>query len=635
MMVSYNDRRITHVSRRLEEAPVTPPDIDMSSIFVPAYLSYQNLSQSNFPPNSQTSTGALAFDRATSTFAYQNRTVIDRGRAMPPPRGDASEWIHCVSQTEAVLNLRDLTCTNGSIPPDAQGMQLTKKQCEVYAASLFSPLAFGDISSDFCKSKRSGKACELYSNASFVSRVSFDERTAELWSTTFSEQISPEQHTTAFYEFTVDRKANLLLAWRVTAVDMVTRGSTTTFLNSSIGNVFRGIVTPVPRSATVMPAGVQCQSTATATRSSPSVRVSKVLNYDTWPFGNSTPTDFQLWDWSKLTDVITPYSSTQRPEVAALAKQHNVKLITDWDTLLLTAKFISAGTVNEWSKWIDREVEHLVDGGMKGGVNIDIEHMSRTCKGLPPSCRERLSNFTCTLFNKIKSKAPSATLSSSLSLDPKDEQVGYDYATMAPCLDYFMPMAYSTADRTTPGSTLQLQWVNKSVAQYASMGIPANKLLPLLPWFGHNWPCKNVTNKLAAAEEEQVQHRIPVCDPLPIPPGPYRNRSAHPPYDVGGYHWEIGYGEALDLLDRHGPATFGPIWDPITASSVYEYVDRFTNTRHQVWFESPHSLQVKYDAFANAGCLGVGMWTGSSFHREDPAKNMAAAKAMWQSVPYR
>ena len=33
-----------------------------------------------------------------------------------------------------------------------------------------------------------------------------------------------------------------------------------------------------------------------------SVRVSKVLNYDSWPFGNSTPFDYKLWDWTKLTD---------------------------------------------------------------------------------------------------------------------------------------------------------------------------------------------------------------------------------------------------------------------------------------------------------------------------------------------
>jgi spore germination protein YaaH len=371
-----------------------------------------------------------------------------------------------------------------------------------------------------------------------------------------------------------------------------------------------------------------------ATRSS-SVRVSKVLNYDSWPFGNSTPTDYKLWDWGKLTGVITPYLPAQRPEVAALAKQHNVKLITDWDTLLLTYKFISQHNVSEWSKWIDREVKlRIVDGGMKG-INIDIEHMSRTCKGQPSSCRELLSNFTCMLSAALHLQAPLAELSSALSLDPNDEEAGYDYRTMAPCLDYILVMAYSTADRTTPGSTLQLKWVNKSMAQYASMGIPADKLIPLLPWFGHNWPCKKIKNATPVSAEEQAGHRIPVCDPLAVPPGPYRNRSAHPPHDVPGYHWEIGYGEALDLLDLFGPATFGPAWDPSTGSNVYEYVDRLTATRHQVWYESPQSLQVKYGAFAKAGVLGVGMWTGSAFHRGDLAKSKAAATAMWAAVPDR
>ena len=174
-----------------------------------------------------------------------------------------------------------------------------------------------------------------------------------------------------------------------------------------------------------------------------------------------------------------------------------------------------------------------------GGINIDVEHMSSSCKGKPPSCRELLTEFTCMLSDALHSRAPSAELSSALSLDPKDEEAGYDYSTMAPCLDYLLPMAYSTAGPATPGSTLQLKWINKSVDQYAGMGIHADKLLPLLPWFGHNWPCKNSTATKAPGVGKG-RHRIPVCEPLPIPRGPFRNRSAHPPHDVPGYHWEIG-----------------------------------------------------------------------------------------------
>ena len=95
---------------------------------------------------------------------------------------------------------------------------------------------------------------------------------------------------------------------------------------------------------------------------------------------------------------------------------------------------------------------------------------------------------------------------------------------------------------------------------------------------------------------------------------------------------DAGYGEALDLLDRFG-ATFGPVWDESTASNVFEYVDPRSGTRHQVWYESPQSLQVKYAAFVEAGVLGVGMWIGSDFHRGDPVKSKAAAAAMWAAVP--
>ena len=101
-----------------------------------------------------------------------------------------------------------------------------------------------------------------------------------------------------------------------------------------------------------------------------------------------------------------------------------------------------------------------------------------------------------------------------------------------------------------------------------------------------------------------------------------------------GYNWEVGYGEALDLLDQFG-SSFGPVWDPITGSNVFDYVEQRTGTRHQIWYESPQSLQLKYDTFANAFVLGVGMWVGSDFHRGDPVKSRAAAAAMWAAVPGR
>ena len=357
----------------------------------------------------------------------------------------------------------------------------------------------------------------------------------------------------------------------------------------------------------------------------------RVFNFDSWPFGNSTPADYQLWDWSKLTDVITPYLASQRPGVYALAKEHNVNLVTDWNTLVLTDKFIGYANVTQWHTWIDGEVfERVVQGGMKG-VSIDIEHMSKYCtdhwRGSRHHCRELVTNFTCTLASVLHARAPNATLSSALSLDPQDEEAGYDYLSMSQCLDFILIMAYSTAGPTTPGSTLQFSWVSKSIRQYASMGIGADQLIPLLPWFGHNWPCKH--NVASAAT--QPGHPIPLCEPLPLPPPPHRNRTTH--HDVPGYHWEIGYGEALDLLDRFGPAiTFGPFWDNQSKSNVFEYVDE-SGTRHQVWYESPQSLHIKYSAFLRAGVAGVGMWIGSDFHRGDAHKSQAAAAQMWAAVP--
>jgi|EP01047_Picozoa_sp_COSAG01_P006910 hypothetical protein len=242
-------------------APQSPPTIDMESFFASQFFSFQNTIDSKFPPHSEHSTGVLVFDRSAAMFAYHNRTVTRDGATMPPPIGGVSEYISCISQSEQFVNVRDRSCSNRSIPPKAQGRQLTRTQCENYAAGLFSPLAFGNLSSPFCLV--SGHACALYRNATFKAKVTFDGRAAEQWTTRIVEQLSPEQRTTALYEFIVDRGAKLLLSWVTNATDVVTpNGGERRELNSSIGVVFRGITAPAPASAAALPPGIKCSQPA-------------------------------------------------------------------------------------------------------------------------------------------------------------------------------------------------------------------------------------------------------------------------------------------------------------------------------------------------------------------------------------
>ena len=375
----------------------------------------------------------------------------------------------------------------------------------------------------------------------------------------------------------------------------------------------KGSTWPAAAIAIEKAAGVQHQHRPTPRQAPPVSHVAKVVNYDTWPFGNSTPVDYKLWEWTKMTDLITPYLEEQRPEVFALAKQHGVNVITQWHTLDVDAAFLIRHNVTEWDAWIQAEVDFRVRDDGFAGISLDVEHMVQKCAGQPPSCRELLSNFTCRLYDELHRVAPAASLSSALALTPASMSAGYDYKSMSQCLDFFLVMAYSTAGPTTPGSTLAIEWVNTSVAQYASLGIPAKQLVALVPWYGHDWPCDPTQVGVGSAGG------IPACKPLPIPPAPFK--------------WEIGYGAALDLLDAHG-ASFGPAWDEASQSMVAEYRDQ-GGARHQLWYETPRSLQLKYAAFVQAGVGGVGMWTGSCFHRGDDALSEAAAGEMWAAVPSR
>ena len=62
------------------------------------------------------------------------------------------------------------------------------------------------------------------------------------------------------------------------------------------------------------------------------------------------------------------------------------------------------------------------------------------------------------------------------------------------------------------------------------------------------------------------------------------------------------------------------------------YINYFNTTSkeyHQVWYDDPASLQLKYEwALRNISTLGVGMWIPSA-----TLFDMATTKAMWDAVP--
>lgn len=172
------------------------------------------------------------------------------------------------------------------------------------------------------------------------------------------------------------------------------------------------------------------------------------------------------------------------------------------------------------------------------------------------------------------------------SIDGRD----YDYVGLAAETDLLYAMVYDTrsqifgrciASANTPLSTAQ-----RGISRYLDLGIPLNKLVLGLPWYGYSYPCENASSD--------------TDDFCRIAEVPFRGVNCS---DATGS--EITFASIMAYLDN-GTSTTGRRWDHATQSPYYNYRDPATGRLHQMWYDDPESLQMKY-AFARAiGVRGTG-----------------------------
>ena len=123
------------------------------------------------------------------------------------------------------------------------------------------------------------------------------------------------------------------------------------------------------------------------------------------------------------------------------------------------------------------------------------------------------------------------------------------------------------------------------VAAYVAAGVPETKLVPALSWYGYNFgPCANQT----------------VGSPCSYAPGQYG---------------AIGYADALELAQSNASLT-PVVYDRRTASSWFDCL--VGGKRHQVHFDTPASLAVKYSALRARGVRGVAIWSTAAVEEGGP-----------------
>jgi spore germination protein YaaH len=198
------------------------------------------------------------------------------------------------------------------------------------------------------------------------------------------------------------------------------------------------------------------------------------------------------------------------------------------------------------------------------GVNFDIESLRNTQ-------RANLVAFMRRATTQIKSQVPGAEIS--MATPAVDWSGTWDFSQLAQICDYLIVMGYDYywTGSTTAGPVAPLEGENynitRTVDTYISNGVPREKLLLGVPWYGLDWPVQGPARKSGAT-------------------GTASSRTYVVAEQMAG-----SYGKSFDQ------ATKVP-WFSYTSGLPWR----------QVWYDDSQSLGLKYDLVNSRSLGGIGIW---------------------------
>ena len=198
------------------------------------------------------------------------------------------------------------------------------------------------------------------------------------------------------------------------------------------------------------------------------------------------------------------------------------------------------------------------------GVNFDLEMVRNTQ-------RANLVAFMRRAVTRIKAAIPRAEIS--MATPSVDWSGTWDFSQLGQICDYLIVMGYDYywSGSTTAGPVAPLAGENcnitRTIDTYLAAGVPPQKLLLGVPWYGLDWPVVSGDRK-SVAMGTASSRVYSVAEPM-----------------AGSY---------------------GKIFDATTQVPWFAYLAG--TTWRQVWYDDSLSLALKYN-LANARALaGVGIW---------------------------
>jgi spore germination protein YaaH/PKD repeat protein len=288
------------------------------------------------------------------------------------------------------------------------------------------------------------------------------------------------------------------------------------------------------------------------------------------------------YDWSLISDLsyfcytvdaatgnATTTNSWSTANVVTQALSHGVRVNLCVTLFSNHATFFGSSSAQQT---LINNLISLVQARGANGVNIDFE-------GLPSSQKTNFTNFMMNLCNAFHSQISGSQVS--VCLYAVDWSTVFDIATLKDYIDLFCIMGYdyyyggsTTAGPSSPLYSLTSSYdynVTKSITYYLAAGVPANKLVLGLPYYGEEWAtsASTVPSSATGTGSSKIYNTV-------------RNNSS-------GYYT---------------PAN----WHFNTNSYVPYFAYNNGSSWYQCWIDNAYSLGKKMELVWKRGIAGIGIW---------------------------
>ncbi len=288
------------------------------------------------------------------------------------------------------------------------------------------------------------------------------------------------------------------------------------------------------------------------------------------------------YDWSLLTDLsyfcyavdpstgnATTTNSWSTANAVTQALAHGVRVNLCVTLFSNHATFFGSSSAQQT---LITNLINLVSARGANGVNIDFE-------AVPSSQATNFTNFLVNLCTQFHSQMPGSQVS--IALYSVDWSSVFDIATLKDYIDLFVIMGYdyyysgsSTAGPSSPLYSLTSSYdynVSKSITYYLSAGVPPQKLILGLPYYGEEWATSSssVPSSTTATGSSKIYNTV------------RNNASGY--YSSANFHFNTN--------------SYVPYFAYNNGSSWY-----------QCWIDNAYSLGKKMELVWKRGIGGIGIW---------------------------